>query len=332
MFATILRGSAAYILTCLLWTGIVQADVFQLGHLRLSSAPGDGFYVLSATIPVSSFSGAGITLPQGCELKETKRADRSQSIRIFYNFYCSEPLQGTIRTPWRLDGARFVNDVSSQPKHIHNLIPGPAGIDIPLSNQSASLQTLSTLAITYLYEGIEHIWFGWDHLLFILCLCFLMRGRQLIAIITAFTLGHSLTLGLSYFNVLSVAVAPVESLIAFSIILMARQSLMAKGKQDLYWNWRIIFIIGAFGLLHGLGFASALAELSAAETQKWPTLIFFNLGVEVGQILFVMVFTVFQKVINLGKHYQRVRNGILMFTGCIAGYWFVERLVTITAL
>ena len=332
MFALKLRISLGIIISCMLWTSPVLADVFMLGHIRFSGDRDAGLYVLSATIPRQSLSLTEIQVPDGCSIIEKRQVNRPQAVQFFYEISCTTPLLGAIKTPWRLDGARFTNDLALPDKTVWNLLPGPMGIDIPLTSTAPVIRSLPVLAKTYLAEGIVHIWIGWDHLLFVLCLCFLLRGRQLIGVITAFTLGHSLTLGLSYFDVLVLPLAPVESLIAFSIILMARQALLPAHKRGQKSAGHTLLVACIFGLLHGLGFASALSELGAATAEKWSALIFFNLGVEIGQIIFVVFLAAIFKVLRPGPIYAPVRTVALGFSGCVAGFWFFERLAAIGSI
>lgn len=310
----------------MLWISQAEADVFKLGHMRLSGDTESGIYVLAVTVPRQSLSRSSIILPESCKLEESRRTDSGQAVSYFYTFFCPAALDGVIQTPWRLDGARFINELSPEQADVQNLRPGVLGIDIPLAQTRASPRDLGAIAYTYVYEGVMHIWFGWDHLLFVLCLCFLLRGRQLIAVVTAFTLGHSLTLALSYFDLVSVPIAPVESLIAFSILLMARQVLLSDPQDNAGASRQTFLIITAFGLLHGLGFASALSELGASDAEKLPALLFFNLGVEIGQIVFVGVMAIVLWALRSGGVFAQSRTVMLGGAGCVAGFWFVERL------
>jgi hydrogenase/urease accessory protein HupE len=136
--------------------------------------------------------------------------------------------------------------------------------------------------------GVAHILFGFDHLLFVLALLLLVPGvRALVRTITAFTVAHSLTLALAVLGVVHVPAAPVEALIAASIVLLAAElTRPADAPPTLArrWPWAVAFL---FGLLHGLGFAGALAEVGLPADQIPLALLAFNLGVETGQLVFV---------------------------------------------
>lgn len=148
---------------------------------------------------------------------------------------------------------------------------------------------------TYFGLGVEHILLGIDHLLFVLALLFLVENwPRLIGTVTAFTLAHSLTLAAATFGWIRVAQAPVEAAIALSIVFVAAEVLHSRqGHAGLAARkpWVVAFV---FGLLHGLGFAGALREVGLPEHAIPLALAFFNIGVEVGQLLFVgAVFVLF---------------------------------------
>lgn len=151
------------------------------------------------------------------------------------------------------------------------------------------------VASVYGWLGIEHILMGVDHLLFVLALLFLVRGGwRLVQTITAFTLAHSLTLALATFGALSLPPPPVEALIALSIAFVAAEILRSSPRlgaaavQPTSLTARAPWLVAfAFGLLHGLGFAGALGEIGLPQAHVPLALLFFNLGVEAGQLLFV---------------------------------------------
>jgi hydrogenase/urease accessory protein HupE len=142
----------------------------------------------------------------------------------------------------------------------------------------------------YFWLGVEHILFGIDHLLFVLALVLIVRGvGLLVKTITAFTIAHSITLGLATLGYVHVPTAPVEATIALSIVFVASEILRsrrgARGLTDRA-PW---LVAGVFGLLHGFGFAGALAQVGLPPNEIPLALLFFNLGVEAGQLAFVTV-------------------------------------------
>jgi hydrogenase/urease accessory protein HupE len=150
--------------------------------------------------------------------------------------------------------------------------------------------SLVQVAWTYLALGVEHILLGIDHLLFVLALILVVDGtRKLIGTITAFTVAHSITLGLATLGFVHIPGPPVEAVIALSIVFVAAEIVHGRqGRPGLTARspWIVAFI---FGLLHGFGFAGALTELGLPQKAIPLALLFFNVGVELGQLLFVAV-------------------------------------------
>ena len=171
---------------------------------------------------------------------------------------------------------------------------------VPPSSGDAAAPASARLAVakSYLGAGVEHILGGFDHLLFILGLLFLVTrgeaalpaeqrrsGSELVRTITAFTLAHSVTLCLSVLGVVRLAQAPVEAAIALSIFFLALELARARPSAE---RGRARLVAFAFGLLHGFGFAGALRALGLPEGQVPLSLLCFNLGVELGQLAFVL--------------------------------------------
>jgi hydrogenase/urease accessory protein HupE len=186
---------------------------------------------------------------------------------------------------------------------------------------------------TYTVLGIEHILTGFDHLLFVLALVILVKGlRRLVATITAFTVAHSLSLVAATLGWVHVPGPPVEACIALSIVFVAGEIVHAReGQPGLTqrYPWIVAF---SFGLLHGLGFASALAEVGLPPLSIPIALFFFNVGVEIGQLLFIgAIFTVAGVARWLVHRLSWARPRWLWRIapygiGGMASYWVIERL------
>jgi hypothetical protein len=137
--------------------------------------------------------------------------------------------------------------------------------------------------------GVEHILGGPDHLAFVIGLLLVLGARldrRLLVTISAFTIGHSLTLALAVLGVVDVAIAPVEACIAASVVLVAREATHREPTAIRRWPW---LAAAGFGLIHGLGFASALGELGLPPASVASSLVWFNVGVELGQLAVVVV-------------------------------------------
>lgn len=188
---------------------------------------------------------------------------------------------------------------------------------------------MATVAWTYCRLGIDHILLGIDHLLFVLALLLLVRGRRrLVATVTAFTVAHSVTLAAATLGLVRVAPAPVEATIALSIVFVAAEIVHGQqGHPGLTARrpWIVAFV---FGLLHGLGFAGALAEVGLP-AQAIPTaLLFFNVGVEVGQLAFIGAVLAIRgagRALGLGWPVW-ARRAPAYGIGAVAAYWTIERL------
>ncbi|OCP01830.1 MULTISPECIES: HupE/UreJ family protein [unclassified Ensifer] len=187
------------------------------------------------------------------------------------------------------------------------------------------------VAKTFVTHGIEHILFGYDHLLFVLALVLLARDwRSLLLTVTAFTLAHSITLTLATLGFVHVPGPPVEAAIAFSILLLACEIVRIQRGQPSLTAQRPWLVAFAFGLLHGLGFAGALADLALPEGEIPLALLFFNIGVEIGQLLFITAVIAAVGLVRLLRYPPSVgRRALLAATymiGTMAAFWFVERL------
>lgn len=157
--------------------------------------------------------------------------------------------------------------------------------------------TTAQVALQYLQLGVEHIIGGLDHLLFVVGLLVIARSfRRILWTITGFTLAHSITLSLSALGLVTIPIVPVEAAIALSIVFLAHE-ISGQHKSSLTFRYPLLVSFG-FGLLHGLGFASALGEIGLVQNEVLVSLLFFNLGVETGQILFIIVF---MAVVMLGR-------------------------------
>jgi hydrogenase/urease accessory protein HupE len=178
----------------------------------------------------------------------------------------------------------------------------------------------------YLVLGLEHILGGWDHLLFVLGLVFLVRGcSRLLWTITAFTLGHSVTLALASLGLVHVPQAPVEVAIALSIYVVAVE---LSWERDHSLTRRAPWLVASgFGLLHGLGFAGALSEVGLPESEIPLSLFAFNLGIEIGQLLFIALLLGLGLVLGrfvTNERWQRLIPAYVI--GSFAVMWVVERV------
>lgn len=199
-------------------------------------------------------------------------------------------------------------------------------------------ESFASVARDYLKLGIQHILEGYDHLLFLVCLILIAgTGRRIVITVTGFTIAHSITLALSALGIVQVPVPPVEAAIALSIVFLAVE-IVRGDEQSLTYRYPIA-VSASFGLLHGFGFAAVLGETGLPQTEIPTALLFFNVGVEVGQLLFIGA------VIGLYQLARRTREALsgrdlsiaalrplqtpaAYAVGSLAAFWLIERVAS----
>ena len=200
-----------------------------------------------------------------------------------------------------------------------NYLLRPENPNLDLSSQEA--ETLS-----YLWVGIEHLVFSIDHVLFVIGLVlFIKAPLALLKTVTAFTVAHSITLALSIFELVALPQGPVEAMIALSILFLARELAEEESKRSkltLGRPWVMAFL---FGLLHGLGFAGALNEMGLPQDGLWLSLLLFNLGIEVGQLI---VIATLLALIWFARRFAQLATLTRIGAwgmGCMAAFWTIDR-------
>jgi len=251
--------------------------------------------------------------------------------RFSYRFQCTPSLNvdDTLSFPWSFQGVVVVARWSDG-SDVSGYFPGDGNfVDVPLPQLKAGAASLGSLALRYLILGAEHILFGIDHLLFVLGLLLLLQGFwKLFQTITAFTVAHSITLAFAVLGIFPVPNAPIEVLIALSIVFLAREIIMGQRGESTLAHTKPWIVALVFGLFHGFGFAGALGELGLSDGDIPLALLFFNLGVEGGQIAFICVLIAINYVFNrfLSHLFLSLQSGLAYGLGAIATYWFIERL------
>ncbi len=274
-------------------------------------------------------------LPEHCRFAGNPRGLQGGGWRSF-EFTCEEGLTAadSIDFPWRRDGimltARWLDG-----SEVKGLFRNEAGrISVPLAELKASSGSWLHAASRYTALGVEHILLGIDHLLFVLCLLLIVQGAwMLVKTITAFTVAHSITLGLATLGLVHVPARPVEAAIALSIVFLAVEILHARqGKLRLTFRYPWVVAFG-FGLLHGLGFAGALSEVGLPQSEIPVALLFFNVGVEIGQLIFVLAFLVLRWfLVRLDVRWPHFVQSIPVYmVGTAATYWLLQRIGAIVS-
>ena len=311
-----------------------HADEFKPGYLQLTQLGPDTYDVLwkipaldeSATLKVKP------QFPDGTEAVLPMRSTYSRGIIV---------QRWRIRVPGGLDGKAIVFSQLSETRIdvLARLVrlDGTAQLEriLPVHPSFTGRASPGRLEVvrTYALLGIEHILSGFDHLMFVLALVLLVRGtRRLLLTITAFTVAHSLTLAGATLGWVHVPGPPVEASIALSIVFVASEIVHARqGRFSVtqQYPWIVAF---TFGLLHGFGFAGALAEVGLPQSSIPIALLFFNVGVEIGQLLFVgAVSTVIAVGWRAGARLRLSPPAWLWrlapyAIGTLASFWLVERV------
>ena len=222
-----------------------------------------------------------------------------------------------------LGGGDVLLRVAPSGRNVQNYRLTPAAPSVILAERADRLQVWRT----YVSLGATHILEGWDHLLFVIALVLLVRrGWAVAKAVTAFTVAHSLTLAGVTLGLVGLPQAPVEALIALSIVFLAAELLRDGPSVTLRYPWAIAF---AFGLVHGFGFAGALREIGLPEGEVPSALLAFNLGVEGGQLAVVVgVIALVALVERLARSALAPALRIAAYAiGITASYWLIDRLI-----
>jgi len=266
----------------------LSAHEVRPGFLELRETAANAF-LMTWKVPALGEYRLGITprLPESCHvIGEPTSVQAGGAFIEHARVNCDRGLEGQTIAIDRLDAT--LTDVLVRIESVDGsvrsarLTPSSPSFIVPV--QPGPLMVVRD----YVGLGIEHILFGIDHLLFVLCLLLLVRGvRKLLTTVTAFTLAHSITLAAATLGFIRVPAAPVEATIALSIVFLASELVRGEAGRSAVtrtYPWLIAF---SFGLLHGLGFAGALAEVGLPQREIPLALFAFNVGVELGQLAFV---------------------------------------------
>ncbi|MBD2840652.1 HupE/UreJ family protein [Erythrobacter sp. KMU-140] len=313
----------------------LSADELRPAVLELTQT-GQDTWSLEWTVPVTpstrgqAFPLAEPVIPRNCALLgEPVRRAAPLALLGRANLQCSDELAGT---EFGLSGLIGNNDA------IARYVPLDAPVqsfrltrEVPIAVIAAKPDRWA-VARDYFVIGAEHILFGWDHLLFVIALVFLVGGGwAVVTAATAFTVAHSITLVATTLGYTGLPSRPVEALIALSIVFLAVEVMRALREPDRKtWTRRAPWIVAfAFGLLHGFGFAGALADIGLPETEIASSLIAFNVGVEAGQLLVIAVLMLLLSLLRRSAASAET-PALRLATygiGITGSFWLFERIV-----
>jgi hydrogenase/urease accessory protein HupE len=311
-----------------------SADEFKPGYLQLTQIDHDIYDVLWKIPAINEFITLKVKprFPEGTMAVSEVHSTYSRGMTV---------QRWRIRVPEGLDGKAILFAQLSETRI--DLLARLVRLDgtvqlervLPVDARFVVRSSPGQLEVvrTYTVLGIEHILTGFDHLLYVLAMLMLVTGwRRIVATMTAFTAAHSLTLTAATLGWVHVAQPPVEACIALSIVFVAREIVQARrGRAGLTarWPWAVAF---TFGLMHGFGFAGALAEVGLPVGAIPAALLFFNVGVELGQLMFVAaVLTAIAAGRSLAHGLEWRQPDWLWRVGPyaiggLASFWLVERV------
>ena len=322
------------ILLCLLLPVFAEAHDARPISLEINQE-GDGFlYSSRLRVPDAIDRAPQLLMPGNCEAideltvarvpgSETARRTYScgstiQGHEIGLGFASSNPSLSTVVRVLLSDGV------------VYSTILPPSETRWVVPEEEQALK----VAGQYIWLGVEHIWLGIDHLLFVLCLVFVAahvpekRWQRILVTITGFTIAHSITLVASTLDLVYLPIPAVEAVIALSIVFLSLEILRDEPDS---WTYRYpVSVAASFGLLHGFGFASVLRDIGLPQTELPVALLSFNVGVEIGQILFVLVvLAVGRLVSDLNEEREaQVRVFASYLVGTLATFWLIDRTLS----
>ncbi|MFM1897002.1 MAG: hypothetical protein RLZZ385_2076 [Pseudomonadota bacterium] len=304
-----------------------EIDVTGVARLFLQQQGGGLYHLSVLETRAPPLYDLGQVLPARCESLPT--------LQTTYRFQCSSELtlDDVLVLPWDLSGVVVVADWQDGTEASAYFPGNGIAIEIGLGAIKAGAGSWLNLLQRYSLMGIEHILLGIDHLFFVLGLVMLLQGTwRLVKAITAFTVAHSLTLACAVLGYLPLSSAPVEAVIALSILLLAREIIMGQQGHPSLVQQRPWVVALIFGLFHGLGFAGALGELGLRDGDIPLALLSFNLGVEAGQLAFIAVLLAYREFFRrLARDSQQAwiaggRQALAYGLGGVATFWFLQRL------
>jgi hydrogenase/urease accessory protein HupE len=330
MRCRVLSCTVAFWLLQLIFSSISVADEIRPGYLALTESSENIFSVIWK-VPAKGDK----KLVLDAEFPSTCKDKTRPYAQLINNAYIQHWIiacnKGLLEQSISISGLTATNtDVLVRVKFLNGI--SQSALLTPTNNTFKIAAHASNLQVagTYTWLGITHILLGIDHLLFVFALLLIATGkRQLFWTITAFTLAHSITLAGATLGLVFVPQPPVEAVIALSILFLAMEIIHTKrGRPGAAsrWPWLVAFI---FGLLHGFGFAGALAEVGLPQQAIPVALVFFNVGVEIGQLLFVSAVLLAGWVLHRLKQpvlLARSETAAIYVIGSLSSFWLFERI------
>jgi hypothetical protein len=327
------QGLLALLATVLaLATAALAAHELQPGFLELKEVSPGRYDVLWKLPSLGEASNVRMPIapifPESCRQLGEARTERAGTAWIFTaRLECKGGLGGQTLAIEGLEA--FSTDVLVRAQHADGAVETHVLRPIQPSVTLRSVGDTRRGGWAYLYLGVEHILLGVDHLLFVLGLLLIVRDRwTLVKTVTAFTVAHSITLAVATFGIAQVSPAPLNAAIALSILFLGPEIVRRWRGQTSFTirhPWVVAF---AFGLLHGFGFASGLAQLGLPKGEIPLALLLFNVGVEIGQLAFVLLILLLERAFRqLQIHWPRIIERLPGYLiGTFGAFWTIQRV------
>ena len=292
---------------------------FNPAHLILNEESSFSYSVKLFYPQQYKYNSPEVLYPSNCITSKVSKSSNIKNIIESYELVCSEEIKGK---NIRFENLDFLTDALLSINFIDGSsfesIAGSRNLEITIPFEQ------SVYPIAYFNLGFDHLLKGIDHIVFLICLIFLVHGFiHLIKVVTAFTIAHSITLSLSFLGIVAISQSVIEALIALTIIFVALDTADNKNKQ---FPWYYAF---GFGLLHGFGFSGALSEIGINNNELALSLLFFNVGIEIAQLAIIPIPFLIIFFFRNSKVFQNIKYLTAIIIGGIGVYWFIDRAIGI---
>ena len=292
---------------------------FNPAHLILNEESSFSYSVKLFYPKQYKYNSPEVLFPSNCSTSKVSKSSKIKNIVESYELVCSEEIKGK---NIRFENLDFLTDALLSINFIDGSsfesIAGSRNLEITIPLEQ------SVYPVAYFNLGFDHLLKGIDHIVFLICLILLINGFiNLVKVVTAFTIAHSITLSLSFLGIVMINQSVIEALIALTIIFVALDAADIKNKQ---FPWYYAF---GFGLLHGFGFSGALSEIGINNNELVLSLLFFNVGIEIAQLAIIPIPFLIIFFFRNSKVFQNIKYLTAIIIGGIGVYWFIERVIGI---
>ena len=308
-----------YFFFLLIFSFFTNSHELNPAHLILNEKSNFSYSVKLFYPQQYKYNSPEVLYPSNCITSKVSKSSNIKNIIESYELVCAEDIKGK---NIRFENLDFLTDALLSINFIDGSsfesIAGSRNLEITIPFEQ------SVYPIAYFKLGFDHLLKGIDHIVFLICLIFLVYGFiNLVKVVTAFTIAHSITLSLSFLGIVAISQSVIEALIALTIIFVALDAADSKDKQ---FPWYYAF---GFGLLHGFGFSGALSEIGINNNELALSLLFFNVGIEIAQLAIIPIPFLIIFFFRNSKVFQNIKYLTAIIIGGIGVYWFIDRAIGI---